>query len=297
MNRDVILRILTFVVLSYVIAFALDIAVLWFGLPGVLWGFSRMWSVTLSAVICLVFFGDGFSASFRKFLGFSGRVAVLYLLAPAIVYCAFGLYVILALPAGLFDFGACIKVIADSLRGLLTSASEEQITSIATTTAYLQIIIGYFNAVTANALYALGEEIGWRGYLFSLLGFETSLKNVLIVGVLWGLWHAPATILLGFNYSVNRYLGVLLFTLFTTALTYPHLLITKVAGSVLPAASLHGAVNALWGFTVIASSLPKEQKEIFLGIGVLGIVTWVILSLVIHSVRKILMRRGEASST
>ena len=81
-----VLKILTFVVLSYVIALVMDIAVLLFGLPGFLWGFARMWGVTLSVFICLVLYEESIPASFRKFLGFSKRSIILYFLAPLAVY-------------------------------------------------------------------------------------------------------------------------------------------------------------------------------------------------------------------
>ena len=294
---DVIFRILLFVALSFLIAFLFDVAVLWFGFSVFLWGFSRMWGVALSVFACLVFFRDEVLASFKMFLGFSKKAVVLYFLAPLIVYGALGLYVVFASPFSLFDFGVYVGVIADSLREFLKSASEEQIISIATTAAYSQIVFAYVAAITINAFFALGEEIGWRGYLYTLLGSEPNLKNVVIVGVLWGLWHASAIILLGHNYVINRYLGVLLFTLLTTALTYPYLAITRAAGSVLPASSLHGSVNALWGLTIVASNLPAEQKEIFLGLGLFGIVTWVVVSVIIYFIKKTLTRRTTTASS
>ena len=43
------------------------------------------------------------------------------------------------------------------------------------------------------ALIALGEEIGWRGWLLPVLaGRTTRIRAALGVGVVWGLWHAPA---------------------------------------------------------------------------------------------------------
>jgi hypothetical protein len=96
LGGGVILKILTFVVLSYVIALVMDIAVLLFGLPGFLWGFARMWGVTLSVFICLVLYEESIPASFRRFLGFSKRSIILYFLAPLVVYAVFGLYLIIS---------------------------------------------------------------------------------------------------------------------------------------------------------------------------------------------------------
>lgn len=129
---------------------------------------------------------ESVSGSFRKFLRLSRRAVVLYLLAPLMAYGVLGLYVVLALPMGLFDFSAYVEIIADSLRKLFTSMSEEQVIRIATISAYTQVVFAYLAAVTINAFFALGEEIGWRGYLYDLLGYNPSLRNTVIVGVLWG---------------------------------------------------------------------------------------------------------------
>jgi hypothetical protein len=40
----------------------------------------------------------------------------------------------------------------------------------------------------------------------------------------------------------------------------------------LPAASLHGSINALWGFTIFVTQ--TSNNEIIGGLGFLGIVTW-----------------------
>ena len=241
--------------MSYTLAFIVDAVTLRLGLASslrigavaIVWGFARMWSVALSVVICLLIYRESVVASLKSFLSLSKKIVIYYLAAPLIVYGALALYIVIALPLGLFDFAAYIRVIADALRSTLPgSVTEEQIMSIATVAAYTQIFLGYVAAITINAFYALGEEIGWRGYLYQLLGSRPGLRNTLIIGVLWGLWHSSAILLLGYNYPINRYLGVALFTLYTTALSYSHLLITTAASSIIPASSLHGAINAIW---------------------------------------------------
>src|SRR5699024_8144281 len=60
-----------------------------------------------------------------------------------------------------------------------------------------QSLIG---GITVNAVLGFGEEIGWRGFLlreFRALGFW---KASLLIGFIWGLWHAPLIIFAGHNY-------------------------------------------------------------------------------------------------
>jgi len=49
---------------------------------------------------------------------------------------------------------------------------------------------------------AFGEEYGWRGYLQSELLKMGRVRGVLLVGVIWGVWHWPL-ILMGFSYGVE----------------------------------------------------------------------------------------------
>ena len=46
-----------------------------------------------------------------------------------------------------------------------------------------------------NSLFALGEEIGWRGWLWIRLQPYGQLVSILVSGVVWGIWHAPLVLL------------------------------------------------------------------------------------------------------
>ena len=57
-----------------------------------------------------------------------------------------------------------------------------------------------------NGIFGFGEEFGWRGYLLPKLMPLGKLKAYTIVGVIWGLWHAPL-IVVGFNYPGYPVIG------------------------------------------------------------------------------------------
>ncbi len=54
-------------------------------------------------------------------------------------------------------------------------------------------------AAFINLVPALGEELGWRGWLLPKLMPLGAIPAILTSGVIWGLWHTPL-ILLGYNY-------------------------------------------------------------------------------------------------
>ncbi len=108
-------------------------------------------------------------------------------------------------------------------------------------------------------LFALGEEIGWRGYLLPILLKLTSpRKAVLIHGLLWGLAHAPL-IYFGFNYGSDYWgaplTGILMMTLVCVVLGTWLAYVTNQANSILPAVLLHGASNVIGEMAAFVSFL------------------------------------------
>ncbi len=260
-------RVAIYSAISTLLAAIVDVIVyLMGGLTDVLatlgWGAVRMYTPTVSAL--LVAGRRGVKESLR--LGM--KVFILYLASPLIAFSAVLIYLLIVAPLGLLT----LEHLQAGLPIIL--APEALIT--------LMLLSAYISAITINTLFALGEEMGWRGFLqieLEALGFSPA-KAALLVGLVWGVWHAPAIMLLGYNYPENPVLGVLLFTAFTVALSFPHAVVRHVSSSVIPAASLHGAVNAVWGLTIITTRLPRELG----GLGPIGIAVWTIISLIFYLV-------------
>lgn len=283
MSAGLIGRIGTFIAVSYSLALLLDIVFLYGLLPSIFWGFTRMWSVTLAVVLCLIIF-EGKISGLEMFLKFSIGLLRLYLLSPLIVYAALGIYISIAAPLNLFSLSAYVDLMAKSLAESIGMPTGE-VVYLVQILAYAQIAISYIAALTLNMFFALGEEVGWRGYLYALLGSKPAFKTALIIGIIWGFWHASAIILLGYNYQFNRLAGTLLFTILTVLFTYPQLLLTDAAGgSVLPSSAFHGAINAIWGLTLIATKLPIDYGELMLGLGLTGILAWSIINIILYAI-------------
>ena len=100
---------------------------------------------------------------------------------------------------------------------------------------------------TLNLVFALGEEIGWRGFLHRRLeeglGFWTASG---IVGVVWGIWHAPA-VYYGHNFPDHPYLGILIMMLLTLLMSPVLAHLHSQARTVIAPALFHGTFNAAGG--------------------------------------------------
>lgn len=97
--------------------------------------------------------------------------------------------------------------------------------------------------ITINAVFAFGEEAGWRGFLIDALKGKSFIKISLITGFVWGIWHVPV-ILQGHNYPDNRVVGVFMMTLWCILLSPFFTYIVIKTKSAFSAAFMHGVLNA-----------------------------------------------------
>lgn len=101
--------------------------------------------------------------------------------------------------------------------------------------------------LTAVLMGPVGEEFGWRGLLLpSLLTRYTPLTSALLVGLIWGLWHAPLWSFDGFISGLSAPIFVPLYLASVVAMsvimTVLHL---RSSGSVAVAILAHCAFNAI----------------------------------------------------
>lgn len=83
------------------------------------------------------------------------------------------------------------------LGGLLfTSAVQNVPIRSLLTTSWITLLLMFGNNLVRGSL---GEELGWRGFVLNELQKKFSpLKSAVIVGILWGFWHAPLWLLSGY---------------------------------------------------------------------------------------------------
>ena len=136
-----------------------------------------------------------------------------------------------------------------------------------------QLPNGFIAGITINALFAFGEEIGWRGYLLKQFSGKKFLSTAIIIGAIWGLWHAPL-ILMGHNFPDHPVIGVLIMTISCMCLAPIVQYIRIKSGSVIAAAIFHGTFNAF--ATFVAFSLNRFDDLLTNVMGVAGIVVMLI---------------------
>ncbi|OQO93703.1 abortive phage infection protein [Saccharomonospora piscinae] len=173
-----------------------------------------------------------------------------------LVYSALGIFVSIALVVVALPVGALLGVYPADFTNF--SAFQQTLDEQAGTAgaAEIPLPIGALIAIQIavlplsallNLIPALGEELGWRGWLLPKLMPLGTLPALLVSGVIWGLWHAPL-ILLGYNYpDAPGWLGL-------TAMVGMCVLVGAVfgwlrlrSGSVWPAALAHAAFNGAGG--------------------------------------------------
>lgn len=144
--------------------------------------------------------------------------------------------------------------------------------------ALMTLIQGLIAGVTINAVAGFGEELGWRGFLLREFEKMKFLKASIIMGAIWGIWHAPL-ILMGHNYPEHPELGVLMMTIWCILLSPIFNYITIKTKSVIAASILHGTLNATAGLSIMLLMGGND-----LTVGVTGTSGFIALILIITAI-------------
>ena len=146
----------------------------------------------------------------------------------------------------------------------------------------VQFVQALFLAPAMNFVTCFGEEWGWRGYLLpKMRSLLPTVPTLLITGMIWGLWHAPLTII-GHNYGIDYpgfpFTGIAMMCLFCVTLGIFMSYVTLKTGSCLPAVIAHGAVN---GIAALGIYFTFDGGDPFIGpapTGFIGIIPFLVLA-------------------
>lgn len=152
----------------------------------------------------------------------------------------------------------------------------------------IQTVQAFLLAPILNFVTCFGEEWGWRGYLLPKMSERFStIPTLLITGVIWGLWHAPLTII-GHNYGLGYwgypFTGIAMMCVFCIVMGIFLSYVTLKTGSCIPAILGHGAIN---GIGAIGIYFTQDGGNPFIGpapTGIIGIIPFIIvvIFMVIH---------------
>lgn len=138
---------------------------------------------------------------------------------------------------------------------------------------------------------ALGEEVGWRTYLYPKLEeLMGPVGSVVVGGIIWGVWHYPAIYMghtFGTGYWGEPWSGFFVFTCSCITMGALLYLVTKKTGSVWPAAIMHAVNNSgarAFGLcldTEVLNGIWAEKPvQIFMGdiaLNVMGVIALVMI--------------------
>ena len=186
-----------------------------------------MWTPGLAALVTKLVFDRGLRG-----LGWgwgSSRLQLrAYLLPPAVAMVVYG---------GVWASGV-VAVDAEGYGALI--AKELGLGEALSIPAAIALIatVGFL----ANCLVVLGEEIGWRGYLFPELETRVGFtKASLATGAIWAVWHFPGIIWGGYNAGGPMLLSLVAFSIMLMSLSV-------IAGD------LRSRTGSLWSGVVLHAS-------------------------------------------
>jgi uncharacterized protein len=105
------------------------------------------------------------------------------------------------------------------------------------------VLVGSFGLIGSLAR-ALGEEIGWRGFLVPELFKTVSFTGTAFIsGIIWSLWHFPVLIFADYNAGTATWYALLCFTVMVIAISFVFAWLRLKSGSLWTGAMLHACHN------------------------------------------------------
>ncbi|RIA09170.1 CAAX prenyl protease-like protein [Flavobacteriaceae bacterium MAR_2010_72] len=105
------------------------------------------------------------------------------------------------------------------------------------------LFVGVFGIITSMSS-ALGEEIGWRGFLvpelYKSFGFT---KTSLFTGVIWGIWHIPILLFADYNSGTPSWYALSCFMVLIISISFIYTWFRMKSGSLWTAVILHASHN------------------------------------------------------
>ena len=215
--------------------------------------FVRSFAPFIGVLVCLASCGVGFRDGLimvglrRGFL----RFVVLGLFIPLIIY---GLGV-------LYGFVLGVNVVNPVRRLASLGVVKVFGVSVSGFGGFMFLLVLFLvYGLSVCFVFALFEEVGWRGFLQFYLRsrFSLGLASV-IVGLFWGLWYAPLVLFVGLGYPRPMgFVGLLMFVCVCIVWSYILGVLREYSASILAPAVMHGVISglsSLMSATIVSNAL------------------------------------------
>lgn len=288
-------KVIRFVVITLCIAWAIQIAASIFMLnnPGTVG--TTVFQVALAGCMyipllaALIVKGDFRSMGWKP--KFKGNIGYLFFAAYVTVpLTAIGAAIFFMIYPDLFDMSGSWLMAQLEAQGLDPDTFFEQsgITDIKT---YMLISIpGAVTAPFINMIFAIGEEAGWRGFLYPELNKKFSRAVTWIIGgTIWSSFHFPAMLIGGYEYGLeyigSPWAGLIVFTIFCiTGGTITEIIYSRTK-CIWYAALFHGSINAMATYPQMFMNVndPALTKNLILGPmpnGMIAMIPWIICAVI-----------------
>lgn len=270
--------LISFLLVSFGLAWLFFLLPLAFGNPGtptyqttvmICWSLA-MWAPGIASIITTRFINkQPLSTLNMRHFG-PWRIYVLAWLVPPLLAIVTGMLTLL-LGAGKLDLSFSF------IRETLKAAPGETNLSPSTIVA-IQIALAFTFAPLFNTVFAMGEELGWRGFLLPKLMPLGQWKAILISSAIWGLWHAPAVVQ-GLNYPGYPVLGIAMMIVWCMLIGVGISWVYLKTQSPWAPALAHGSLNATVGIPMLFLKdvnivIGGSLTSVIGWIGLAGLVVW-----------------------
>ena len=289
-------KVIKFVVITYVIAWTLQIIGSLYMLndPGMTGSlvFRGSLAVCMFAPLIAAWIAKGNLKGMGWKPKFKGNIKWLFAAAYiAIPLTALGAALSFVIFPNLFDGSGSALAAQAQAQGVDLTEMLDQAGMDMKTYLIIQLVPAALIAPFINIITAIGEEAGWRGFLYPELNKSFGKTGTwLIGGTIWGVFHFPAMIIGGYEYGKDYLgapvLGLVTFTVCCIALGILEEVVYDRTKCIWYAALLHGSFNAIATIPQVFMNVndPDINRNLVLGPlpnGLISMIPFIIFAVIL----------------
>lgn len=211
----------------------------------------------------------------QKILGFN-KCKIIYILAAIIIPLIY---------LGV-SYGIYWLIDKDSLN--------EQVYTVPFFKVLLSLLITFLLSLLPSSLAALGEEIGWRGFLLPKISGIWNVKiAVILSGAIWAIWHFPLILAGLYQTGTPVWYQLPMFTVELIAITGILAFLRIKSDSIWPAVIFHACHN-IFDQSIFTPLTTGERRAYYAGeTGIITIIALIIVLIFIFAKKKKALRKQE----